>query len=77
MTWDLNANGHICIYGGTSTGKTVFMKDMIDKYIIAGKYTADEIFIFLSTLNLLFVVPYYRTKNTAKNIQLGISLTIL
>lgn len=46
MSWDLNANGHICIYGGTSTGKTVFMKYLIDKYINAGKYNDDEIYIF-------------------------------
>lgn len=44
--WDLNANGHICIYGGTSTGKTVFMKYLIDKYIKAKKYNIDEIYIF-------------------------------
>jgi hypothetical protein len=44
--WDLQADGHICIYGGTSTGKTVFMKYLIEKYISAGEYSRDEIYIF-------------------------------
>jgi hypothetical protein len=30
--WDFKAPGHVCVYGGTATGKTVFMKYLIDKY---------------------------------------------
>lgn len=44
--YDLESPGHICLYGGTNTGKTFFMKYITDKYIKEKKYTLDDVYIF-------------------------------
>lgn len=44
--YDLTSPGHICLYGGTNTGKTVFMKYLVDKYLENNLYTKDDIYVF-------------------------------
>lgn len=44
--YDLETPGHICVYGGTHTGKTYFIKYLINKYIQAGHYTKEQVHIF-------------------------------
>lgn len=44
--YDLKSPGHICIYGGTNTGKTVFMKYLVQKYLQNGSYSENDIYVF-------------------------------
>ena len=46
MAYDFEANGNIILYGGTSTGKTIFQKYLTQLYIKEGKYTIDDVYIF-------------------------------
>ena len=46
MNYDLESPGHICIYGGTNTGKTVFMKYLTNLYIEDDQYNLDDIYVF-------------------------------
>ena len=44
--YDLESPGHICLYGGTNTGKTYFMKYLTNKYLEAKKYAMDDVYVF-------------------------------
>ena len=44
--YDFNKIGHICIYGGTGSGKTVYMKYIINQMIESEYCKIDDIFVF-------------------------------